>query len=229
LPYLGDFLGHLLSEITISRTQADAEALRLAELYARDPLLKHFPVPRFRLPTVTVRVPVAVTAMEESPAGQPPRGQLPTTKASDAFWRAFQDQARLAQLALAQPLRDAISKEVDRVVKAADPTLLSGGVTRLGSQLTDATIRTVRAGMTEGTRPEAERFLALESQLREGIIAELVRLRQPPPRLRVAVTSSELREAGTALVNLELQISEEGVEWTLLNPDDAGSARLITE
>lgn len=30
-------------------------------------------------------------------------------------------------------------------------------------------------------------------------------------------------------VNLELQISEEAVEWTLLNPDDQASVRLVPD
>ena len=74
MPYLGDFLGHLLSEITMARVQADLEAVRVAELYAGHPLLKTLPVPHFRLPTLTLDVPVAVKSIDEVQPGASPRG-----------------------------------------------------------------------------------------------------------------------------------------------------------
>ena len=58
---LGDYLGHLLSEVTKARVQADMETLRIAELYASDPLLKNFPVPRMRLPNLELNVPVIIS------------------------------------------------------------------------------------------------------------------------------------------------------------------------
>src|SRR3989442_8134315 len=76
MPYLGDYLGHLLSEITTARVQADLESVRIADLYASHPLLRHMAVPRFRLPNVTIDAPVVITRMEEAPAGQPVRGGI---------------------------------------------------------------------------------------------------------------------------------------------------------
>ncbi|SMF17174.1 hypothetical protein [Pseudobacteriovorax antillogorgiicola] len=55
---LGDYLGHLLSSVTKARMQADLETIRIAEQYQSHPLLKHFPVPRVRLPKVELNVPV---------------------------------------------------------------------------------------------------------------------------------------------------------------------------
>ena len=65
MPYLGDYLGHLLSEITNARVQADLESVRVADLYASHPLLKHMAVPRFRLPTITIDAPVVMRNMDE--------------------------------------------------------------------------------------------------------------------------------------------------------------------
>src|SRR3954464_7628945 len=76
MPYLGDYLGHLLSEITTARVQADLESVRIADLYASHTLFKHMAVPRFRLPNVTIDAPVVITRMEEAPAGQPVRGGI---------------------------------------------------------------------------------------------------------------------------------------------------------
>ena len=69
MPYLGDYLGHLISEVTMARMQADVEAVRIAELYASHPLLRTMPVPRFRLPEVQVDIPVVINELEPSNEG----------------------------------------------------------------------------------------------------------------------------------------------------------------
>jgi hypothetical protein len=228
MPYLGDFLGHLLSEITISRSQADAEAVRLADLYASDPVLKNFPVPRFRLPNVTLRVPVAVTSMDEPTPGQPPRGTLDPAKTKAAFWRALDHQAERVELKFSRGVRDAVGKSLDRVLKS-EGTELSGSVGRLAGELTSVALETLDRALVAEERPAFEKLRVHASDLREGAVAEIVRQRQPPPRLQVAVTSSELREAGPALVNLELQVSEEAVEWTIVDADGRSAPRLVPE
>ena len=82
MPRLGDFLGQLLAEVTEARLQADAEALRVAELYSSHPLLCRFPVPRFRLPEVEVDVPVVVSdgASPVATGGAPPRPTVDDTR-----------------------------------------------------------------------------------------------------------------------------------------------------
>src|SRR4051812_7222602 len=85
MPYLGDYIGHLLSEITMARVQADLEAVRLAEMYASHPLLRHMPVPHFRLPTMTLDVPVAIKGMEEAKIRESPRGDVPLPVMRERF------------------------------------------------------------------------------------------------------------------------------------------------
>src|ERR1044071_5280346 len=89
MPYLGDYLGHLLSEITNARVQADLESVRVADLYASHPLLKHMAVPRFRLPNVTIDAPVVMRNMDEAAAGQPLRGGISMDDVHQAVERAL--------------------------------------------------------------------------------------------------------------------------------------------
>src|SRR5438132_458461 len=70
MPALGEYLGTLLAEITSARLQADLEAARIAQLYASHPLLQHMPVPRFRLPSVSLDLPVAVEKIDPPPPVQ---------------------------------------------------------------------------------------------------------------------------------------------------------------
>ena len=64
---LGDYLGHILCEVTRACVRADMEALRVAQEYAGDEtkLLRHFPVPRMRLTTLEITVPVDIDDIPE--------------------------------------------------------------------------------------------------------------------------------------------------------------------
>jgi hypothetical protein len=62
---LGDFLGAILSEVTLARVHADLEAVRVAELYT-DPMLKGTPIPRFRLPELNINIPVVINEISYS-------------------------------------------------------------------------------------------------------------------------------------------------------------------
>jgi hypothetical protein len=58
---LADYLAHCFREAVRAREMVDAYSRDLAQTYAQDPVLKEFPVPRFRTPKLTFVVPVLVT------------------------------------------------------------------------------------------------------------------------------------------------------------------------
>ena len=89
MPKLGDYIGHLLSEIAIARMQADIESVRIAELYADHPLLRSMPVPRFRMPDVEIDVPVVVKGLEDSPFGESSHGTPPIAEIRKVFDKVF--------------------------------------------------------------------------------------------------------------------------------------------
>ena len=57
---LEDLLGSLLTQIGEARLQADQASLELAERYAESDLLKYLPVPRVKLPTIDITLPVLI-------------------------------------------------------------------------------------------------------------------------------------------------------------------------
>ena len=85
MPYLGDFLGQLMSEIALARMQSDLETVRLAELYAEHPLLRTLPVPHLRLPNVDLEVPVLIQASEPPRADESPRGGVKVSELRRRF------------------------------------------------------------------------------------------------------------------------------------------------
>ena len=61
---LGDYIGLILSELTIGRAQADVESVRIAEIYSTNKILKNFAVPRLRFENVEITMPVAIDKVE---------------------------------------------------------------------------------------------------------------------------------------------------------------------
>lgn len=62
---LSDFLGGLVSGISHARLNSDIESVKIAEIYAQDPLLQNLSVPRMRIDTVELSIPVAMEGIKE--------------------------------------------------------------------------------------------------------------------------------------------------------------------
>jgi hypothetical protein len=58
---ISEYLGYLFSEITRARQLADRESVEIAKVYAKDPYLKYFSVPRFKVPELNLSIPVLVS------------------------------------------------------------------------------------------------------------------------------------------------------------------------
>ncbi|MFV0607420.1 MAG: hypothetical protein ACK5NK_16455 [Niabella sp.] len=63
---MSDYIGFIFSEITRARVIADGESRRIAELYAKDDILKNFSVPRFKIPEMNLSIPVIVSGAKFS-------------------------------------------------------------------------------------------------------------------------------------------------------------------
>jgi len=58
---LADYTGYIFVEIIKAREMADRHSRGLAEIYAQDPVLQHFSVPRFRVPKMELTIPVLIS------------------------------------------------------------------------------------------------------------------------------------------------------------------------
>ena len=232
MPYLGDYLGQLLSEISMARMQSDLETIRLAELYAAHPLLRTMPVPHVRLPDVELEIPVLVKASEDPRVGEPTRGGAKLADMAKKFEQVLAAHLSKVSRALSptesKKLRGVLS---DRIALHGMPTDTSADVNRIADDLTAAAL---------GTIAEFKRGPGLEqpvvspqsaTELKETVRREFLKLRTLPPRLAVLVTSKEIREAGTTenLMRLRLKVSEQGVEWTTIESEGVQQDRLVPE
>ncbi len=229
MPYLGDYIGHLLSEITIARMNADVETVRVAELYAAHPLLRNMPVPHFRLPSVEVDVPVVVSQMEEQRAGELPRGAPILADMRKAFDRVLTKQLSEERVRLRPAHKRKLKSVLDkRVVSLTQPIEIAIDVNRVADELASAASGT----LTEFGGPvDPARRPKLEEKLKEAARVEFLKLRKPPTRLQVLVTTAEIREAGPSevITRLHLKITEEAFEWTTIESDGRKQDRLVIE
>ena len=58
---LADYTGYILTEIIRAREMADRHSRALAEAYAQDPVLQFFSVPRFKVPKMSLTIPVLIS------------------------------------------------------------------------------------------------------------------------------------------------------------------------
>ena len=58
---LSEYTGYLYLEMIKAREMADAYSKSVAMRYEQDPVLKHFPTPRFKVPKITLTIPMLVS------------------------------------------------------------------------------------------------------------------------------------------------------------------------
>jgi hypothetical protein len=221
---LGDYIGQILSEITIARVQADMQAVRLADMYATHPLLKTFPVPRFRLPKVTIDVPVAVSEVRGAPKSRAARTGLDMTKARKAFDTALKQQLTRSGLKLAG---DAKRKLLVAVEERFEQLTYAEDVSTSAVHVADSVTKVVQESLSRGkldTKAQ-DRFV---SELRQIARLALVKLLPTPPRVRVVTNTAQLRELSPIefLTRLQFDVSEQGMEW---RGEDGDGKRLVPE
>jgi hypothetical protein len=223
MPNLGDYVGQLLSEISIARMHADLETVRLAELYAMHPLLRTMPVPHVRLPEVDLDIPVLIKAAEQPRVGESARGGLRLGDVRQQFDKVFAAHLSKAGVTLSATDQKKVRVAVEeRLAVHAVPSETAIDVHRVADDLTAAALRAVQGlNITPANADE----------IKDAVRTEFLKLRTPPPRLNVLVTSAEIREAGTAenLTRLRLKVSEQGVEWTTVESEGVRRDRLVPE
>lgn len=253
MPSLGDYLGQMLSEITHARVQSDLEAARIAEMYAGHPLLRHMPVPRFRMPNVTVDVPVAISSLGGesgdtravaggiAPAGDAAardtetKATLSTTSApapSSGFHDALARTLARHSVKLTRAQRQALYRVVDREVGAASGRgEFDIGPRAVAQRVAGATVQALEGPQLAEAKVEQETLDLIRRELAAEVRSELLSRGPLLPRLDVAVTNAALKEAGSPdmLLRLTLTISEDAVQWSEPDPDDPDSARLVPE
>lgn len=232
MPYLGDYIGHLMSEMTIARMQADLEAVRVAELYASHPLLRFMPVPHFRLPEMDLDVPVVIKQVEEPRPEESPRGGVAIAELRKTFDQVLNRQFTKQGFEVTAENKKSLKAALDeRISGLTQPRETAVDVHRIADELSNAAISTIREVQVFREPVEKQRIETLEAELKSAIKLEFLKLRKPPPRLNVLATTQEIREAGPAeiVTRIRLKLTEQAVEWTSVESEGQKQDRLVPE
>jgi hypothetical protein len=224
---IGDYIGQLMSEITIARMHADLEAVRIAELYAVHPLLRHMPVPHFRLPKVEMDIPIVIEEMEEQGTGELPRGTPTVPDMRKKFDGILVNYLKEENISLSSADKKKLNKEFDKLEGDLEqPREITVDSHRVADKLVSKTSRLLtKSGLSE---PE---LLKIEEKLKHTARVEFLNLRKPPRRLKGLFTTTEVREAGSkdVIARFHLTISEEGVEMVTFESDGKKESKLVIE
>jgi hypothetical protein len=229
---LGDYLGQLLAELTIARTQADLEAVRIAELYANHELLKHFPIPRLRVHDIELDIPVVINKTEDPPTQGSPRGGLPPEELRDRFLNVLERELERYSLQIdekeREELLESIQKTTDRLVR---PEYVQVDTNLAADRFTSVFRKSFEHKRHELGPKNVDRFV---ESIRRAARADFINARIDIPRVVIGATSGEIREQpAEAIVRISLRISEESLEWTYISSDEEdggdGNFRLVPE
>jgi hypothetical protein len=209
---LGDVIGTMLSDIARARARADMEAIKIADAYSRDPLLKHMSVPRFRMPEIVVDLPVLISDVETPAGGGDPLSVAKPTKTELA--KVVSDGLARSDLKLTKVQRDAAT---DAAVARAevlfardDKSLLSPG--RVGDELALEVVGVVNAKLRKD--PPAEQQQALSAATSAGMTELVASKLMPSAATKVMFKSEEIKAHGDSsnVIRLRLTISEDSYE-----------------
>ena len=223
---LGDYLGQLMSEVVIARVQADLESVRVAELYASHPLLRHMPIPRVRLPEIQMEVPVVIDGSEAPGPGESPRGGASVSEGRKQFDKVLATHLRTNKVRLRANQREALVKALDVEAGRLDlPVEVAVDTNRLADRLTDAAIGALGESLSD------EKIRNLKAGLGDDARLSLLAARTAPPRVTASVETSAVREAGPEdkITRLRLTIREESMELTTIEVDGEAVERLVPE
>jgi hypothetical protein len=215
----------MLADVARARVRADVEALRIAEAYSRDPLLKHLSIPRFRLPEMVVDLPVLVTGVDAT-TGEPWKAGEPTkTEIVKAVREGLEKSEIRLTKAQSTAVTDAVVARSKELFASDAPGRPSPGTVahELASEAGDV----VKAKLRKD--PSAAEMATLSNATKAAVSSLVASKLVPSPTTEIAFTSEEIKAHGDSanVVRLRLTISEDSYE--VVNDDDGPGYYLTPE
>ena len=221
---LKDYLSSLVVGINQARMMADLESARIAEIYAKDNLLKTFSIPRFRTPDIELNIPVAIGNLESEQAKdyQP----IDNIQFNSATYTVLKDFSKTSAFdrKTSTMLRSAIAKETENLEKRikADETQKEAAMESLSKNL--AKLYTTR--IDDNINMES-----LIQKIKTELTPRIHKKQVIQHQTKVIVQANELREIKPEnIIQIKLKLSEDGMEWhSSANEDGSTNMKLLPE
>lgn len=237
-----------MAEAAVARLHADLQVLRVSEIYRSSPGLEEMPLPRFRLPDVTIDIPVLIDGVSESsdPTSNRASHSPPTKVQMMAVLAESLDQAQIEiepeeTDKIASWLTSWVGERWGRAQPFAGAMRLSGD---LGSQalppVRDTLLSRLKMVREEHERDQARKRETELSEANEddGISDRAEATREPPEATKIRASLNRL-DFFARLVAVELQkdlVKESGPPSVRITTetrkirevDDAGTVTRLT-
>jgi hypothetical protein len=234
-----------MAELTAARVHADLEAVRMANVYRQSPMLEGMPIPRYRLPEVTLDIPLAIDDVSDKQDAANRLYPRPTTKE----WGQIVSQTlAAAAVELSDEQRAVIDKVMLSQLKTQwrDPVTLSTAL-QAASQVAAAIASAVaklpwrpRAAEEDAVErsdetvepPRAKAMIELQNGLQAGLQGLVIGSGSSGPRISVLARTGQLRELNdsTLLSRVSLTVREDGFEIVKIDRADGSTQeRLVPE
>lgn len=217
----------------MARVHADLEAVRVAEMYTSHPLLKHMPVPHFRLPNVELDLPISISGMEQIDSGESGRKQFDPETMGVAFTELLDKVLEENDSDLTEAETAGLKKKLGRLIEDAvnQPYDTRGSLTGVVSDLIEAALEPLRKPERSGGALRGERLENVREELKRRVMVGFLKLQSAPPRLEAEVMTHRVAEGPTDLLaRIKMKVSEEGMEWARVENEDGGvEDRLVAE
>jgi len=225
MPNLGDFIGSLLGEMAMARFRADAETARIAEVYASHDRLKHFSVPRYRLPEVSIEVPAIFPTGEIDP--EPP-GKLKPQQVLPLFEAALGQQ--LAKRNIVTHQTDRWLKTLRNRVNQDLKIILSIDLQPTAGEIADRLFSTLEK-VPNLNKTLKEILPKISQEFKQELAQRIMIARASATRIEVLVNTASIREVSDPdrLIRLRLSLREDAMEWATIETDQGTKQRLVPE
>ncbi len=221
---LKDYLSSLVVGINQARMMADFESAKIAEIYAKDNLLKTFSVPRFRTPDIELSIPVAIGSLENDyekdyqPVDNVTFNAVAYNSLKD-FYKTDSFNRKVSTT-----LRSNIATQTDLLEKRikADLNQKEKALVSFSQNIAKSFIKAVDAQINSEQLIEK-----IQTDLRPHIQPKQV----AETSTKVIVQANELREIKPEnIVHIKMKLSEEGMEWHKMTTEDGDTdMRLLPE
>ena len=227
---LGDYVGKLLSEVTKARVQADIEAVRIAELYASDPLLKNFPVPRVRLPKVDIEAPVIITDVDDESSSS---RRINAETLEPIYREAVLGSLKARNIKLDQRDQLVLDRRMKATLIKIDKEPEQGVSNRaITKKVTEETVTGLKSLARLKRTVNEDQFKEISLDIQKVIDKELVKIPTvSSDRIKISPLTASVKAIGDKekVTTIKMSIVEEGVEWVSIGEDGTEEKTLVME
>jgi hypothetical protein len=247
---LKDYLGSLVKDLNEARYRADIESARIAQLYANDPILKHFSVPRMKILETELTIPIAIESLEHSVSVE--HDPIDNNTLFKEVYNEVKDvlETKSFNANLSKSLKKSIYEDIKNLeteIKGGEDTIKS--IENFANKVASRSIGEIKKDPKERVKlrsrlkkidivsDDLKREHHLKTMLAANMKQHLVKVVKAPRMIEkienahITAESAKLKEySPQQIVYIKMKVTEESMEWqTMLDDEGKVVPKLMAE